>query len=151
MLLCYCKRWFVRVVPVCLYGQKPWVQKSRGLTPRISSFLYFTCIHIGQRWLYPTCVSSDLDIKSEELLWVSAGSTFIFHWYSFIIGGLLFGYSNLLLVHLLLKHRGNVFFRQDMVEKIALQVRCWYQAKIKVTCSIFLRKPYKKKKKTEKR
>ena len=33
----------------------------------------------------PTCVSSDPDIKSEELLWVCAGSTFIIHWYSFII------------------------------------------------------------------
>ena len=28
-------------------------------------------------------VSSDPDIKSEELLWVGAGSTFILHWYSF--------------------------------------------------------------------
>ena len=28
------------------------------------SFLYFRCILIGQRWLYPTCVSSDPDIKS---------------------------------------------------------------------------------------
>ena len=70
------------------YGQEPWVYKSRGLTPRISSFLYFRCILIGQRRLYPTCVSSDPDIKSEELLWVSAGSTFI-------KGALLFGYCNL--------------------------------------------------------
>ena len=60
------------------------------------------------RRLYPTCVSSDPDIKSEELLWVGAGSTFIIHRYSFIIGALFFGYSNLLLVHLGLKHRGNV-------------------------------------------
>ena len=85
------------------YGQEPWVDKSRGLTPKSSSFLYFRCILIGQRRLYPTCVSTDPDIKSEELLWVSAGSTFI-------IGALLFGY-NLLLVNLLLKHLGNVFFR----------------------------------------
>ena len=66
------------------------------------SFLYFRCILIGQRWLYPTCVSSDPDIKSEELLWVGAGSTFIIHRYYFII-------CTLLLVHLRLKHRGNVF------------------------------------------
>ena len=41
-----------------------------------------------------------------------------------------FGYSNLLLVHLRLKHRGNVF-SVDMAEEIAFQGRCWYQAKIK--------------------
>ena len=124
-----------------------WVYKSRGLTSRISSFLYFRCILIGQRRLYPTCVSSDPDIKSDELLWVGAGSTFIIHWYSFIIRALFFGYSNLLLVHLRLKHRGNVFFGYDMVERIAFQGRCWYQAKIKVTCGIFLRKPSKTQKK----
>ena len=117
ILLCYCKRWFVcngryvRVVCVCLYWQKPWVYKSRGLTPRISFFLYFRCILIGQRWLYPTWVSSDPEIKSEELLWDGAGSTLIIRWYSFIIDTLFFGYCNLLLVHLWLKHRGNVFFR----------------------------------------
>ena len=105
---------------------------SRGLTPRISSFLYFRCILIGQRRLYPICVSPDPDIKSEEFLWVGAGSTFIIpciHWY-FIIGALFFGYSNLLLVHLRLKHRGNVF-SVDMAGEIAFQGRCWYQAKIK--------------------
>ena len=117
ILLCYCKRWFVcngryvRVVCVCLYWQKPWVYKSRGLTPRISFFLYFRCILIGQRRLYPTWVSSDPEIKSEELLWDGAGSTLIIRWYSFIIDTLFFGYCNLLLVHLWLKHRGNVFFR----------------------------------------
>ena len=136
ILLCYCKRWFVcnghyvRVVRVCLWWQKPWVYKSRGLTPRISSFLYFRCILIAQRRLYPTCVSSDPDIKSEKLLWVGPRSTFIIHWYSFIIGALFFGCSNLLLVHLRLKHRGNVF-SVDMAEEIAFQGRCWYQAKIK--------------------
>ena len=60
-----------------------------------------------------------------------------------------------ILVHLLLKHRGNVFFfffRQDMVERIALEGRCSYQAKIKVTVYIyiyffFLRKPSKTQKK----
>ena len=114
--MCYCKRWFVgnghhvRVVGVCLYGQKPWVYKSRGLTPGTSSFLYFRCILIEQRRLYPICVSSDPDIKSEELLWVGVGSTFVIHRYYFIIHALFFGYSNLLLVHLRLKHRGNVFF-----------------------------------------
>ena len=43
------------------------------------------------------------------------------------------GYSNLFIGHLRLKHRGNVYIGYDMVEKIALQGRCWYQAKIKVT------------------
>ena len=48
---------------------------------------------------------------------------FLIRWYSFIIGALFFGYSNLLLVHLRLKHRRNVFsFR--MVEPTALQGPC---------------------------
>ena len=33
-----------------------------------------------------------------------------------------------------------------MLERIAFQGRCWYQAKIKVTCGIFLRKPSKSEK-----
>ena len=33
------------------------------------------------------------------------------------------GYSNLLLVHLQLKHRGNVFFPVRMLEKITIQGR----------------------------
>ena len=113
ILLCYCKRWFVcnghyvRVVRARLYLQKPWDYKSRGLTPGISSFLYFRCILIGQRRLYPTCVSSGYKIRG--VLWVSAGSIFIIHRYSFIIGELFFGHSNLLLVHLRLTHRGNFF------------------------------------------
>ena len=36
-------------------------------------------------------------------------------WYYFIISAMINGYSNLLLVHLRLKHRGNVF----------LSVRIW--------------------------
>ena len=86
---------------------------------------------------HPPWDSSDPDIKSEELLWVGVWSTFIIHWYSFIIGALFFGYSNLSLVHLRLKHRGHVFFGWDMVEKIALQGQGWYQAKIKVTVFFF--------------
>ena len=74
-------------------------------------------------------VSSDRDMKSEELLWVGAGSTFIIHWYSFIV------------VHCFLAiltfYQFDQFFRQDMVEKIALQGRCWYQAMIKVTVFFF--------------
>ena len=57
--------------------------------------------------LYPTCVSSGYKIRG--VLWVSAGSIFIIHRYSFIIGELFFGHSNLLLVHLRLTHRGNFF------------------------------------------
>ena len=41
-------------------------------------------------------------------------------------------YSNPSLVHLRLKHRGNIFFSVGMEEKIALQGRCCVQAKIKV-------------------
>ena len=40
------------------------------------------------------------------------GSAFVTEcWYYFIISAMFNGYSNLLLVHLRLKHRGNVFFR----------------------------------------
>ena len=45
---------------------------------------------------------------------------FVIPCYSFIIGAMFFGYSNLLLVHLRLEHRGNVFTVR-MVEPIALQ------------------------------
>ena len=76
---------------------------------------------------HPPWVSWDPDINSEELLWVGAGSTFIIRRYSFIKGEMFFGYSNLLLVHHLLKHPGIFFFFSvTMIEKISLQQRCWY-------------------------
>ena len=53
--------------------------------------------------------------------------------YSFIIGAMFFGYSNLLLVHLRLEHRRNVFTVR-MVEPTALQGWCCYQGKIKGQC-----------------
>ena len=139
LLLCYCKRWFafighyLRVVRVCLDWQKPWVYKSRGLTPRISSFLYFSCILIGQRRLYPTCISSVPDIKLEEYLWVSAWSTFIIHRYYFITGELFFGHSNLFISSPTANRSRKLFSVKILVEKIALQGRYWYQAKIKIT------------------
>ena len=49
------------------------------------------------------------------------------------------GYSNLLLVHLRLKHRGNVFFGQDARKDNSPRVISCYQAKTKV--SVFSRKP----------
>ena len=55
---------------------------------------------------------------------------FVIPCYSFIIGAMFFGYSNLLLVHLRLEHRGNLF-TVTMVEPIALQGWCCFQAKIK--------------------
>ena len=58
---------------------------------------------------------------------------FVIPCYSFIIGAMFFGYSNLLLVHLRLEHRRNVFTVR-MVEPTALQGRCCYQAKIKGQC-----------------
>ena len=58
---------------------------------------------------------------------------FVIPCYSFIIGAMFFGYSNLLLVHLRLEHRRNVF-KVRMVEPIALQGRCCYQVKIKGQC-----------------
>ena len=45
---------------------------------------------------------------------------FVIPCYSFIIGAMFFGYSNLLLVHLRLEHRRNVFTVR-MVEPTALQ------------------------------
>ena len=62
---------------------------------------------------------------------------FVIRWYSFLIGAMFFGYSNLLLVHLRLEHRRNVFFVR-MVEPTALQGKCCYLAKIKE--SVFSRK-----------
>ena len=49
------------------------------------------------------------------------------------------GYSNLLLVHLRLKHRGNVFFGEDARKDNSPRVISCYQAKTKV--SVFSRKP----------
>ena len=69
---------------------------------------------------------------------------FVIRWYSFLIGAMFFGYSNLLLVHLRLEHRRNVFFVR-MVEPTALQGKCCYQAKIKE--SVFSRKLSKTQKK----
>ena len=54
---------------------------------------------------------------------------FVIPCYSFIIGAMFFGYSNLLLVHLRLEHRTKVFSVR-VVEPTALQGRCCYQAKI---------------------
>ena len=48
-------------------------------------------------------------------------------------------YSNLLLVHLRLKHRGNVFFGEDARKDNSPRVISCYQAKTKV--SVFSRKP----------
>ena len=61
------------------------------------------------------------------------GSAFVKRWYYFIISAMFYGYSNPSLVHLRLKHRGNVFFffSVRMEEKIVLQKRCCAQAKIK--------------------
>ena len=71
---------------------------------------------------------------------------FVIPCYSFIIGAMFFGYSNLLLVHLRLEHRRNVFFVR-IVEPTALQGKCCYQAKIKE--SVFSRKLSKTQKKDE--
>ena len=71
---------------------------------------------------------------------------FVIRWYSFLIGAMFFGYSNLLLVHLRLEHRRNVFSVR-MVEPTALQGKCCYQAKIKE--SVFSRKLSKTQKKDE--
>ena len=71
---------------------------------------------------------------------------FVIRWYSCLIGAMFFGYSNLLLVHLRLEHRRNVFFVR-MVEPTALQGKCCYQAKIKE--SVFSRKLSKTQKKDE--
>ena len=52
-------------------------------------------------------------------------------WYHLIISAMFYGYSNPLLVHFRLKHRGNVFsffFSVRMEEKITLQGRCCAQA-----------------------
>ena len=61
-----------------LYCKKPWVYKPRRLILRLGSFVYyFRCILTGQRRLFtiqqtllshPPWVSSDPDVKSEELL-----------------------------------------------------------------------------------
>ena len=60
-----------------LYCKKPWVFKPCCLIPRLSSFVYFTRILTGQRRIFtiaqaflnhPPWVSSDPDLKSEELL-----------------------------------------------------------------------------------
>ena len=71
---------------------------------------------------------------------------FVIRWYSFLIGAMFFGYPNLLLVHLRLEHRRNVFSVR-MVEPTALQGKCCYQAKIKE--SVFSRKLSKTQKKDE--
>ena len=59
-------------------------------------------------------VSPDPNKKSEEFLWVGVGSTLVVRLYFFYYRSLFLrgggGYSNLLLVHLRLKHRRNVFF-----------------------------------------
>ena len=63
--------------------QEAWVYKPCCLIPRLSPFVYFTRILTGQRRLFtiaqaflnhPRWVSSDLDLKSEELLSIDARS-----------------------------------------------------------------------------
>ena len=49
-----------------------------------------------------------------------------------------FGYFNLLLVHLRLKHRGNVFFSVRMLEKITLQGRS-LASRLRQKCQYFQR------------
>ena len=71
---------------------------------------------------------------------------FVIPCYSFIISAMFFGYSNLLLVHLRLEHRRNVFTVR-MVKPTALQGRCCYQAKIKGQC--FQGRPSKTQKKNK--
>ena len=61
---------------------------------------------------------------------------FLFVCFFFWGGG---GYSNLLLVHLRLKHRGNVFSGEDARKDNSPRVISCYQAKTKV--SVFSRKP----------
>ena len=63
----------------------------------------------------------------------------------FYRGALLSCYSNLLLGEF------DQFFRQDMVEKIALQGRCWYQAMIKVTVIFFFKGNHQKHRKRQNR
>ena len=101
-------------------------KKSSGLMSRLSFFHYFGSKLTGKRLIYYTTHNYCIIIRSilrpkykiKEFLRVGAGLTFVIRWYSFIISAMFlllllfffFGYSNLLLVHLRLKHRVNVFF-----------------------------------------
>ena len=54
------------------------------------------------------------------------GLAFVKRWYYFIISAMFYGYSNLSLVHLRLKHRGNVFrlgWKKRLVSKSDVVLR----------------------------
>ena len=60
---------------------------------------------------HPPQVSSDPDLlKQRSSYGVGVRSAFVKFWYPFVISAMFNGYSNPSLVHLRLKHRGNVFF-----------------------------------------
>ena len=67
---------------------------------------------------YPDFVSGNTRTRGKTKITVSLGTwhlVYIIRWYSSIIGAIFFGCSNRLLVHLPLKHRGNVFLVRILV------------------------------------